>query len=69
MWEKLQTAAQHPAVQMIQKICGDPVQLYSVLLIASGMAYYHSSMTWLYTILAVFLTLILMKFYDFVAKH
>lgn len=69
MWEKLQKAAQHPAVQMLQKLCGDPVQLYSILLIASGMSYYHSSMTWLYTFLAVFLTLILMKFYDFVAKH
>lgn len=69
MWEKLQKAAQHPAVQLVKKICGDPVQLYVVLLMTSVMYYYHSRMNWLYTLLSVFLTLGLMKFYDFVAKH
>ncbi len=69
MWDKLQRAAQHPAVQLIKKICGDPVQLYIILIMTSIMAYYQSDMNWLYTLLAVFLSLILMKFYDFVARH
>ncbi len=69
MWDKLQRAAQHPAVQLIKKICGDPVQLYIILIMTSIMEYYQSDMNWLYTLLAVFLSLLLMKFYDFVARH
>ncbi len=69
MWNKLQTFAQHPAVQFIKKLCGDPVQLYTILLMTSIMEYYHSSMNWLYTLLSVFISLGLMKFYEFVAKH
>ncbi len=69
MWNKLKSAAQHPAVQLMKKICGDPVQLYIILLMTSVMAYYHPAMTWLYTLLTVFISLVLMKFYDFVARH
>ncbi len=69
MWNKLKSAAQHPAVQLIKKICGDPVQLYIILLMTSIMEYYHPAMNWLYTLLAVFISLVLMKFYDFVARH
>lgn len=69
MWKKLQEAAQHPAVQFVKKICGDPVQLYIVLLMTSVMQYYHSGMNWLYTILTVFLSYAMLRFYDFVAKH
>ncbi len=69
MWKKLQEAAQHPAVQFVKKICGDPVQLYIVLLMTSIMQYYHSSLNWLYTIITVFLSYAVLKFYDFVAKH
>lgn len=69
MWDKLQKIAQHPAVQMLKKICGDPVQLYIILIMTSIMEYYQSDMNWLYTLLAVFLSFVLMKFYDFVAKH
>ncbi len=69
MWDKLQNAVRHPAVQLVKTLCGDPVQLYTILLITSAMQYYHSSMNWLYTLLSVFLTLGLMKFYDFVARH
>ena len=69
MWDKIKAAAQHPAVQLIKKICGDPVQLYIILLMTSVMYYYHPAMNWLYTLLAVFISLVLMKFYDFVARH
>lgn len=69
MWEKLQHAAQHPVMQFLKKICGDPVQLYAVLLMTTIMQYYHSGFTWLYTIASVFLSWGMMKFYDFVAKH
>ncbi len=69
MWKKLQEAAQHPAVQFVKKICGDPVQLYIVLLMTSIMQYYHSGLNWLYTIITVFLSYAVLRFYDFVAKH
>ncbi len=69
MWEKLQKAAQHPVMQFLKKLCGDPVQLYILLLMTTIMQYYHSEFTWLYTIVSVFLSWGMMRFYDFVAKH
>lgn len=69
MWEKLKTMTQHPAVQKLYKLCGDPVQLYAVFLIMTSMYYYHDSWAWLYTLLAIGVSFVLMRFYDFVAKR
>ncbi len=69
MWEKLQHAVQHPVMQFLKKLCGDPVQLYTILLLTAIMQYYHSDFTWLYTIAAVFLSWAMMRFYEFVARH
>ena len=68
MWDKLKALSQHPAAQAIKKFCGDPVQLYSVFLIMTAMHYYHRDWSWLYTIIALVLSFVLMRFYDFVAK-
>lgn len=69
MWNKIQALTQHPVMLFFKKLCGDPVQLYIVMLMTTIMEYYHSGWTWVYTIITVFLTFVLMKFYDFVAKH
>ncbi len=69
MWDKVKKLAQHPVVQVLKKICGDPVQLYAVFLVMTVMHYYHEDWTWLYTLLCVGLSFVLMRFYDFVAKH
>ncbi len=68
MWEKLKVIADHPAVRFLKKLCGDPVQLYAVFLVMTVMDYYHSEYTWLYTLLSVFVSFVLMRFYDFVAR-
>lgn len=69
MWEKCKTLSQHPAAKALAKFCGDPVQLYSVFLIMTAMYYYHESFSWLYTVIALGLSFVLMRFYDFVAKR
>ena len=69
MWEKLKSIAQHPAVRTLKTLCGDPVQLYSVFLIMTGMHYYHEKWTWLYTLLTLAISFVLLRFYDFVAKR
>ena len=68
MWEKLKALSQHPAAQALKKFCGDPVQLYSVFLIMTAMHYYHEDFSWLYTLLALAISFVLMRFYDFVAS-
>lgn len=68
MWEKLKGAAQHPAARFLHKLCGDPVQLYAVFLIMTVMYYYHEDWTWLYTLITIGISFILMRFYDFVAS-
>lgn len=68
MWDTLKKAAQHPVVQFLRKLCGDPVQVYAVFLVMTCMYYYHEDWTWLYTIIAVFVSFVLMRFYDFVAR-
>lgn len=69
MWNKLKAAADTPLWRGIKKYCGDPVQLYAVFLIMTMMYYYHEDRTWVYTVLAVPLSYLVMRFYDFVAKH
>lgn len=69
LWHKLQELSQQPAAKFIKKLIGDPVQLYAVFLVTTMMHYYHNSMTWLYTILSVFVSWVMMRFYDFVAGH
>jgi hypothetical protein len=69
MWKQLRTLSSQPAVKLLKTICGDPVQLYAVFLIMTVMYYYQSSMAWLYTILAVGISMVLMRFYDFVNRH
>lgn len=69
MWDKVKKLTQHPTVQVLKKICGDPVQLYAVFLVMTVMYYYHEDWTWLYTLLCAGLSFVLMRFYDFVAKH
>ncbi len=69
MWNAVQKIVRHPIVQFLKKLCGDPVQLYILLLMTTIMQYYHSAFTWLYTLAAVFLSWGMMRFYDFVAKH
>ncbi len=69
MWDKLKAAAQHPAAQLLKKLCGDPVQLYSVFLVMTSMYYYHEDWTWLYTIITIFVSFVLNRFYDFVARR
>ena len=69
MWLKLQKLSQHPAALFLQKLIGDPVQLYAVFLVTTVMYYYHSGMAWLYTLLAVFVSWLMMRLYDFIAKH
>ncbi|MBR3631315.1 MAG: transglutaminase domain-containing protein, partial [Oscillospiraceae bacterium] len=69
MWNKLKQAANHPVWQSIKHFCGDPVQLYAVFLVMTAMYYYHEDFTWLYTLLCFPLSYVLMRFYDFVAKH
>ena len=69
MWEKLKSIAQHPAVKALKTFCGDPVQLYSVFLIMTAMHYYHEKWTWLYTLLTLAISFVLIRFYDFVAKR
>ncbi len=69
MWNQLQRFVQNPAVQFLKRLCGDPVQLYVIMLVTTIMEYYHSGWTWVYTLVCTFLTFLLMKFYDFVAAH
>ena len=69
MWNKLKQAADHPIWRKIKYFCGDPVQLYAVFLVMTGMHYYHEEWAWLYTLLCFPLSFVLMRFYDFVAKH
>lgn len=69
MWNTLQKLAQHPVLRFLKTLCGDPVQLYTIMLVTTAMEYYHSGKTWVYTIICIFLTFVLSKFYDFVAKH
>ena len=68
MWDKLKSISQHPAAKAVKKFCGDPVQLYSVFLVMTAMYYYHKQYAWLYTILTLAVSFVLMRFYDFVAK-
>lgn len=68
MWDKLKAAAQHPTAQLVKRICGDPVQLYAVFLVMTCMYYYHEDWTWLYTLVTVGVSFVLMRFYDFVAR-
>ncbi len=68
MWEKLKVLSQHPAAKAIKTFCGDPVQLYSVFLIMTTMYYYHKEWAWLYTLITLAVSFVLMRFYDFVAK-
>ena len=68
MWEKLKALAQHPAAQAVKKFCGDPVQLYSVFLVTTAMYYYHEKWAWLYMLITLAVSFVLMRFYDFVAK-
>ena len=67
MWDKLKALSQTPAAQAIKRFCGDPVQLYSVFLIMTAMYYYHQAWSWLYTVISLALSYVLMRFYDFVA--
>ena len=69
MWEKLKSIAQHPAAKALKTFCGDPVQLYSVFLVMTAMHYYHQEWTWLYTLLTLGISFVLIRFYDFVAKR
>ncbi len=69
MLEKLRKLQEHPAVKAIKPFLSDPVELYTVFLIMTGMYYYHPEFCWLYTILAVLVCHMIMKFYDFVARH
>jgi len=69
MWTRLQELTQTPVAKFLKKIIGDPVQLYAVFLITTVMYYYHSEMNWLYTVLAVFISWVMMRLYDFIAKH
>lgn len=68
MWEKLKTLSEHPAVKFLKKLCGDPVQMYAVFLITTIMYYYHQNYAWLYTIITIFISYVIMKFYDFVLE-
>ena len=69
MWNKLKQAADHPIWRGIKYFCGDPVQLYAVFLVMTGMYYYHEDWAWLYTLICFPLSFVLMRFYDFVAKR
>ena len=69
MWNKLQELSHHPTAVFLKKLIGDPVQLYAVFLVTTVMHYYHSDMAWLYTVIAVFVSWLMMRFYDFVASH
>ncbi len=69
MREKLNRLLEHPAVQLLRKYFGDPVQLYTVFLMMTVMYYYHETWCWLYTLLTAVLSYPVMKFYDFVARH
>lgn len=68
MWEKLKQLSQTRVAACIRTLCGDPVQLYSVFLIMTAMYYYHQEWSWLYTLIALLLSFVLMRFYDFVAR-
>jgi len=69
LWHKLQELSQQPAAKFFKKLIGDPVQLYAVFLVTTVMYYYHSGMAWLYTVLSVIVSWLMMRFYDFVARH
>lgn len=69
MWDKLQTLTRHPVIQFLKILCCDPVQLYCIFLMMTVMQYYHSSMNWLYTVISVFLSFVLMRLFDFVNSH
>lgn len=69
MWNTLQRLSGHPVVRCLKKLLGDPVQLYCIFLVMTVMQYYQEDENWLYTIISVFLSFALMKFYDFVAAH
>ncbi len=69
MWNKLQEMTQHPAMKFLKKLAGDPVQIYAVFLVTTVMYYYQSGMTWLYTVLAVLASWLMMRLYDFIAKQ
>jgi len=69
LWNQLQELTRHPAAVFLKKIIGDPVQLYAVFLVTTVMYYYHSGMVWMYTVIAVFVSWLMMRFYDFVARH
>ncbi|MBR4318658.1 MAG: hypothetical protein IKP69_01240, partial [Oscillospiraceae bacterium] len=69
MWNKLQELSQQPFALFLKKLIGDPVQLYAVFLVTTVMYYYHSDMTWMYTIISILLSWVMMRFYDFIARH
>ena len=57
-----------PAARVLHTLCGDPVQMYAVFLVMTCMYYYHQSWTWLYTVIAILLSFVLVRFYVFCAK-
>lgn len=67
MWEKLKNLSQTRPAKLLLVLFGDPVQLYAVFLIMTAMYYYHQAWSWLYTLIALLLSFVLMRFYDFVA--
>ncbi len=67
--EKIQRFLHHPVMQFLKKLCGDPVQLYIVLLVTTIMHYYHSDFTWMYLILSIPISWVMIRFYDFVNRH
>ncbi|MDE5737256.1 MAG: transglutaminase-like domain-containing protein [Oscillospiraceae bacterium] len=69
MWNKLQNLSNHPVMRFFLKLLGDPIRLYAVFLITTVMYYYHANMTAIYTVFAVLISFVLMKLYDFIAKH
>ncbi len=66
--EKLRAFSGTRAAKILHFFFGDPVQLYAVFLMMTSMYYYHEDFTLLYTLIALVLTALLMRFYDFVAR-
>lgn len=72
MLNKLQNLSNHPIMRFLSKLFGDPVRLYAVFLIVTVMYYYDASKIGIYAIIAIFVSYIMMKVYDFIAmlsKH
>ncbi|MDE6657239.1 MAG: hypothetical protein K2J88_01505, partial [Oscillospiraceae bacterium] len=69
MWNKLKNLSNHSVMRFFIKLLGDPVRLYAVFLVTTVMYYYHASMTAIYTVIAIFISFVMMKLYDFIAKH